>query len=102
MEITNQDEGNELSADAYIVTGTAPNQVLIDNTMEISWDFEYWQQPPVSFGLENQLWKHLWPTRQATNSWEYWSDKVIEWHCWVIVSKISSTGSTNHWVHHEA
>jgi hypothetical protein len=54
MEITNQDKmGNELSADVYIVTATAPNQVLIDNTMEISWDFEYWQWPPVSFGPEN-------------------------------------------------
>jgi hypothetical protein len=103
MEITNQDEtGNELSADVYIVTATAPNRVLIDNTTEISWDFEYWQWPPVSFGPENQLWKYLWPMQQATHSWEYWSNKFIEWHHRVIVSKISSTSPTNHRVHHEA
>src|ERR1700676_4926834 len=92
MEITNQAEsGNDISADAYVVTATIPNQEVSDNPVEIPRDFQFWEWAPVSFGPENLLWTYLWPTRKATNSWEYWSEKYLAWCSWLISNEISSS-----------
>ena len=72
-------ESNEMqSIEARSATVQAnPNDN--DETQDVSRDFEYMDRPPISFGPVNQLRSYMWPPPRATDSWEFWGDKFIEW-----------------------